>query len=414
MRNSHRSQGTRAFSMNRTAEMKRFGALTLCVVFASCGRVANPGIVPAAPAPGVGPDRASGYKTIFSFDGADGSDPDVTLISVKGQLYGTTSNGGDWSTGGGTVFAVTTAGHERVLHSFGKGKDGRSPAAELTILNGTFYGTTQYGGKYGEGTVFTVDAAGHERVLHSFGKGDDGKQPLSGLTVLNGLLYGTTSAGGSKYDGTVYSITPTGAEHVIYAFNGMSGGADSPRAGLTVVKGTLYGTTFGGGCINNGAVFSVTTSGKESTLYRFGCNSNYNDGENPVAKLVAVKNTLYGTTFDGGRPGYGTVFSVTTGGRENVLYTFGGGSDGQTPESSLVYKSGTLFGTTIEGGADDKGVVFSVTLSGTERVLYSFGALPDGENPYAGLTYLKGTLYGTTANGGNGRYGGGTVYKIAP
>lgn len=75
--------------MNRTADMKRFGALTLCVVFASCTRAANPGIVPAAPAPGVASDHASGYKTIFSFDGADGSDPDVTLLSDKGQLYGT-------------------------------------------------------------------------------------------------------------------------------------------------------------------------------------------------------------------------------------------------------------------------------------------------------------------------------------
>jgi uncharacterized repeat protein (TIGR03803 family) len=397
--------------------MKRFGAILLGIALASCARVPGPNIVPAAPgaAPTARVGGSSGYKTIFSFNDADGSDPDSVLLNVKGTLYGTTSSGGDWSTGGGTVFALTPDGQQRVLHNFGRGTDGRSPAGDLLLLDGTFYGMTTYGGKYGQGTAFSINAMQQEHILHSFGKGSDGKQPMGGLALLNGILYGTTSEGGAYYgSGTVFSITTDGVEHVIYSFDGAHGGGGfSPRAGLTAVKGLLYGTTFESGDACYGTAFSMTTSGNERDLHNF---CGYGDGEGPAAKLIAVKNTLYGTTFDGGAGQYdsGTVFSLTLHGKERVLHSFGKGNDGKYPESSLVAVDGTLFGVTPEGGTNNEGIVFSLTQSGTERILHHFGPRPDGDGPGAGLLYLNGILYGTAGGGGKSLYGGGTVFKISP
>jgi uncharacterized repeat protein (TIGR03803 family) len=62
----------------------------------------------------------------------------------------------------------------RVLHDFGKGKDGDEPYSSLLYVGGTLYGTTNSGGAYDGGSVFSIDPAGTETVLHNFGYGNDG------------------------------------------------------------------------------------------------------------------------------------------------------------------------------------------------------------------------------------------------
>jgi uncharacterized repeat protein (TIGR03803 family) len=390
-------------------------SLIFCVCATACSRAPGLNVVPAAgQVQAMNSAATSGYKTLFAFNGADGSGPEAPLLDVKGQFYGTTIGGGDRSVVGGTIFVLSAAGKERALHSFGGPGDGAAPQSGLTALGGVLYATTPYGGKYQRGTVFSWSSAGGERVLHSFGKGSDGMNPIARLTALNGTLYGTTSAGGKYGGGTVFSVSPAGTERVIYSFSGTGGDGYEPRGGLTVVKGLLYGTTFFGP--GNGTVFSMTTAGQEKIVHIFGNSSHY-DGANPSADLIAVKNVLYGTTFSGGGPYQseimGTVFSVTLTGKERVLHSFGAPGDGSAPEGALLATNGVLYGTTNLGGANGNGTIFSITLSGNEKVLYSFGARPDGKNPNAGFIDVHGTLYGTATNGGPHPYGG-TVYRILP
>lgn len=89
-------------------------------------------------------------------------------------------------------------------------------------------------------------------------------------------------------------------------------------ANLVDVKGTLYGTTWGCGEYNdtglgNGTIFSVTTGGKEKVLHNF--TGSDGDGWHPAAGLIDVNGTLYGTTVGGGSGsgsyGNGTVFAVS-------------------------------------------------------------------------------------------------------
>jgi uncharacterized repeat protein (TIGR03803 family) len=48
-----------------------------------------------------------------------------------------------------------------------------------------------------------------EEVLHSFGSRTDGISPAAALTDVQGTLYGTTEGGGGTPDGgTVFALTP--------------------------------------------------------------------------------------------------------------------------------------------------------------------------------------------------------------
>jgi uncharacterized repeat protein (TIGR03803 family) len=127
--------------------------------------------------------------------------------------------------------------------------DGSHPNAGLLDVNGTLYGTTANGGG-GSGTVYRISTSGVEKVLHRFLGGADGISPESVLVDVNGTLYGTTRVGGgsgcSYGCGTVYRVSASGTEKVLYAFKGGSDGA-YPIAGLIDVNGTLYGTTSEGG-----------------------------------------------------------------------------------------------------------------------------------------------------------------------
>lgn len=372
----------------KTVISARFCYVVLCfslstIVLGGCGGARNYSPIPAQSGYEAIAQRLAtdGYKTLYSFAGSpDGRDPIASLADVGSMLYGTTLGGGS-KTFYGTVFKVDTSGKESVLYSFQGGNDGDEPEANLINVKGTLYGTTRYGGDAacydGCGTIFSISTSGEERVLYRFKGGSDGEWPFGGLLDLNGTLYGTTSGGGSAC------------------------GSSSPACGTA---------------------FEVTTSGKERVLHRFKGGS---DGEQPYAALIAVKGTLYGTTYAGGSTscGCGTVFALTTSGTEHVLHSFLGSADGANPWAKLIYVNGKLFGTTTRGGSGSCnggegyvgcGTVFSATKSGKEHVVYTFKGGTDGIDPAGGLISIKGTLYGTTVSGGTNKCSNqcGMVFKL--
>jgi len=354
---------------------------------------------------------------VFGSQSGDGRWPGAGVIfDQNGNLYGTTSEGGasDW----GSVYELTADGREKVLYSFGRrNKDGQYPFASLVFdKEGNLYGTTSVGGAHLNGTVFEITAAGKEKVLHSFHK-SDGSTPVAGVIFdQNGNLYGTTTRGGAHGGGTVFEITAAGKEKVLHSFGSQSGDGFLPYAGLVFDgNGNLYGTTTQGGAHGNGTVFEITAAGTEKVLHSF--DPRAGDGYNPGAGLIFDnEDNLYGTTSQGGPYGYGTVFEITAAGTEEVLYSFGSQSgDGSNPEADLVFdQNGNLYGTTYVGGAYDLGTVYELTADGLEKVLYSFGSQPgDGSNPLSGVIFDKeGNLYGTTFEGGAYNYG--TVFEATP
>ncbi|HEX3670889.1 MAG TPA: choice-of-anchor tandem repeat GloVer-containing protein [Candidatus Cybelea sp.] len=367
--------------------------------------------------------QTSGYRSLFSFDGKDGKVPWSGLTVLGGTLYGTTPKGGTRNKG--TVFSITADGAEHVLYSFKGGADGKYPYGGLTALHGVLYGTTYSGGAYDAGTIYSITVAGKKSVLYSFkGGSGDGDFPDGPMTNLNGTLYGTTfeGGGGGGY-GTIFGVTTSGAEHLVYSFKYHHDGA-YPRSSLTAFKGSLYGTTTEGGAnkaghnectnIGCGTVFSVTTAGKERVLHRF---LGPPDGDNPDASgLTLVDGTFYGTTFQGGSDNEaGSVFSITPSGDEHVIYAFGESGNGMGPEGGLTDLNGTLYGATeYSGFFTCCGTIYSVTTAGSKQLLYTFTASSylDGADPHAGVAILNGTLYGTTQHGGRNNLG--TAFAFTP
>jgi len=318
---------------------------------------------------------------------------------------------------------------EWVLHSFGVGHDGKYPNGTLVLLNDRLYGTTQQGGLYHQGTVFSLTTAGDEKILHSFeasadassvvpheangaplrGASTDGVQPNSGLVALNGALYGTTSLGGGANAGVVFRTGIDGQTSVVYAFQGGADGA-APNA-LIALNGMLFGTTQAGGT-GGGTLFSLTPAGTHNVLHQF----SGAEGQMPNAPLAAIGTTLYGTAAAGGL-GYGTAFAVSLSGAVTVLHTFQSAHDGQFPQAGLAAVNGSLLGTTAAGGAGNTGTVFGLTADGTETVLHSFVLYARGVQPMGGLAAAGSDYYGTTEAGGLfggdcGNTGCGIVYVL--
>jgi uncharacterized repeat protein (TIGR03803 family) len=295
-------------------------------------------------------------------------------------------------------------------------------------------------------------------TLYNFTDLSDGGFPEAGLTLgSGGSLFGTTSTGSTGW-GSVFEMVPsnggsTWTEVTLYEFTGGADGGD-PVAGLVIgTSSVMYGTTYYGGAHGYGTVFQLAPSKAgvwtEKVLYSFAGGS---DGAYPAAGLTLNSSgVLYGTTYGGGAPGFGTVFelipSQTAGWSEKVIHTFLGGTDGMNPLANLSLSStGTLYGTTYQGGqytvtndptdgcttttpciVDAWGTVFELTPIGggnwTETVIYTFTGGTDGGSPESGLNIgASGALYGNAFWGGNitacpvGDYpqGCGTVFQLMP
>lgn len=250
-------------------------------------------------------------------------------------------------------------------------------------------------------------------VLHSFtGAGSDGAFPYAGLTEGNeGYLYGTTVEGGSKYVGTVFRSTASGGFLTLYSFTDSYDGADPYARLVQSTNGYLYGTTYEGGTNGYGTIFKMTTAGVIAAFHSF---TGGTDGGDPYAGLVqGADGNYYGTAYEDGADAFGTIYKVTASGAVSGLYQFTDGDDGAYPYAGLIQgTNGLFYGTALEGGADGFGTVFSVNSHGTLTPLVSFN-YGNGAYPEAGVIQgSDGNFYGTTYEGG--AYGYGTVFSVSP
>ncbi len=362
--------------------------------------------------------QAQTFAVLHSFKGGDGSDPEGSLWRDSADnLYGTTVYGGSF--GFGTVFKLDTSGNETLLYSFSGKQDGAYPwASVIQDAEGNLYSTTSGGGRGGNGTVFRLDTANKETVLHDF-SGRGGASPRASLLLdSRGNLYSTTLGGGAYGAGVVFKLSPKSRETVPHSFAEPPDGA-YPLSGLVAdANNNLYGTTVVGGKFGAGTVFKLDRAGKEKVLYSFRGGT---DGGYPWANLVLDQSgNVYGTASEGGDltcdagSGCGVVFKMDSSGKEEVLYSFAGGTDGAYPYTGLTMDAnGNLYGVTVLGGTSGAGTVFRVDTGRNETVLHNFTGGTDGGYPISGLIQdVAGNLYGTAQTGG--QYGYGNVFELTP
>ena len=389
------------------------------------------------------------FTTLVNFDTTNGSQPNATLVQgADGYLYGITSEGGTIDQfcphGCGTLFKMSPVGTLSTLYSFCSQSnfqnpctDGGGPSGLVLGTDGSFYGTTAYGGIYStynggygaHGTVFKITPGGVLTTLHSFSGTDGWPQFPAALLAQagDGNFYGTTIWGGANEScnfgngcGTVFRIAPGGAFTSLYSFCSQSNCADGFNPSGTLVQaadGNLYGTTQLGGAYPTGCggtegcgtVFKITPGGTLTTIHSF----SGADGVSPLAGLVqAADGNLYGTTLDGGAHGNGTVFEIMTGGAFALLHSFcsqSGCTDGREPYGGLVQASdASLYGTTFF-------TAFKISAAATLTTLYNGSQLVGSYIPSGGLMQATdGSFYGLTSFGGGSECyeGCGTIFRL--
>ncbi len=332
---------------------------------------------------------------------------------------------------GASAFGQT----ESVLYTFTDGADGGGPFGNLIMdSSGNLYGTTDTGGNPsssgGYGTVFELSPVSgggwSESVLYAFTGESDGENPFGGVVFdTAGNLYGTTNFGGTDNLGTVFELSPVsggGWTHkVLYSF---AGGHDAlyPNGGLAIdATGNLYGTSYNGGASGLGTVFEVSPGPvgvwSESVIL----NGSSARGRS-FATNIALDSAgnLYVPAYAGGSSSAGVIYRLThtsAGWNSGVIYTFLNGSDGSDPGGLTFQAPGRLFGVTQSGGTYGFGTAYELTPSSgglwTKTILRNFG-ITDEDVLYptnALVVGSAGQLYGTSGSGG--AYGSGTAFELA-
>jgi hypothetical protein len=417
---------------------------------------------------------AAQEQVIHRFSGSpnDGNFPIGDLIGDKeGNLYGVAYAGGTFSAGMVFEFlrpAANAAWTENVLYNFPGGAGGANPLGGLVFDGkGNLFGTTYNGGagSFPGGVAYELSppvgggGSWTETVLFDFSTSSSavGLNPQGTLVMDSaGNLFGAAAAGGAGMAsfcgdtgcGSIFELQPPSSPGGqwslldIHDFLAKSPDGVTPNSVTLGPGGALYGTTVSGGVggLNGGIVFRLipSTSGgqwTETFLYSFGGTSN--DGDLPNGVTLEKSGGLFGTTQRGGQgssPGNGTIFQLTPlsggGWNESVLYDFTGADDGASPQGGVIFDSvGNLYGTARAGGSSPCtgnggggcGTVFRLsppTETGgnwTETTVYDFLGGTDGDGPQGNLWLEKGILYGATAAGGSATNGGsGTIFRAAP
>ena len=288
------------------------------------------------------------------------------------------------------------------------------PPGPLVLgTDGNFYGVLGGGGKTSGycslirscGTVFKMTPAGTVTVLHSF-SGSDGSDPDWLIEGSDGNFYGTTTVGGGAPRGfcgcgTIFKLTPAGVFTTLHTFVQTDG--SEPNGIMQATDGNLYGTTHAGGVLNRlycqtrgcGTVFKITTGGVFTSLHSF----QVNDGALPYQPPVQASNgTFYGTTFEGANGGDGTIFSITSQGKEKTFYSFTGLSN-YLIVGLVAASDGNLYGTTESGGCIDAGFIYSVSQADVVSRVYDGDCQETDGYSDALVQATGGKFYGAYTNG---------------
>jgi len=197
--------------------------------------------------------------TLVSFTGLNGESPNgVLTLDGKGNIYGTTYIGGAGdvppASGYGTVwkYSLQTAALTTLYSFTANGTTGQFPVGSGVTLdaNGNLYGTTTYGGTFGDGVVWEYSSAGVLTDLVTF-SGPNGSNPESTLVFDSlGNLWGTTNQGGADGRGTLFELTPnTGAGCGVTLSSLTFNPTSLPNGGTTTGTVTLSGPAPLGGSV---------------------------------------------------------------------------------------------------------------------------------------------------------------------
>jgi uncharacterized repeat protein (TIGR03803 family) len=298
------------------------------------------------------------FSVLYSFTGgANGCQVEGPVFrDSNGDIYGTTHECGDPKCRCGIFFKLDTNNILTVLHTFTRGTEaeGVFPSNDIVSVNGELYGTTEGGGSNDEGLIYKITKTGHYNVVSSFPSGA-GQGTQGDLTRdAAGNIYGETSDGGSG--GTIFKLDTAGNYTVLHAFSSNDGAGPVGRL-LIDADGAITGASeFGEDETHTGLIWRLEIDGTLKALHRF---SSGPGGYSPETGLIDVGGTLYGTTTEGGAnvcvtaytpTSCGVLYQISNTGVYTVVHSWDG-TDGGGPLDELTKGTdGNIYGITTVGG----------------------------------------------------------------
>lgn len=284
---------------------------------------------------------------------------------------------------------------------------------------------TPYGGANGFGAIATTDLEGNGYNIKANFTGTDGKNPQATLLpASDGYFYGTARFGGNANKGTIFKFdTATNTITKVHEFNGTTHGEQPMCTLLEVSENKLYGTTWDGGAYGEGTIFELDISGT-SAVFTKKIDFDGDNGRGCTNSLFKASNgKIYGMTAVGGtvESGYGTIFEYDPGTNALTVHHEFNHYDGRNPYSSFLEASnGLLYGMTAVGGTNsagdliDAGTIFTFDPSDNSSTsFHTFENPNDGNTPWGDLIeHSNGNIYGLTRQGGTG--GDGVIFELDP
>jgi uncharacterized repeat protein (TIGR03803 family) len=335
----------------------------------------------------------------------DGGGPRSGLIlGHDGNYWGTTYEGG--KLGVGTIFRVSPNGGEpdvrihlrngNMLNIRRPCEDQRCPytgrqradaagsypvAPPVHDGRGNYYGVTSYSNNQQAGTLYRLshpyDSTGFrtlcifdrrmlaDSVMRPFVCADQGRYPAGLILSRDGrTLYGVLiGESGHLYRAPANPNAELVKAEILHAFTLESGAR--PYNLMQASNDLIYGTTYNGGDLGGGVVYSFDPSSRDYRAMTSFRQNGFIAGINPVAGLSEKDGMLYGATRYGGRHGRGMLYRIPLEGDSmslEVLHDFNFYGTGRSPLSAPVpHPDGYFYGITSEGGTHNGGVVYRLS-----------------------------------------------------
>ncbi|MDZ4286979.1 MAG: choice-of-anchor tandem repeat GloVer-containing protein [Prosthecobacter sp.] len=368
---------------------------------------------------------ATGELTIvLRFTGKTGEHPGGVaygelVADGRGFFWGVTSKGG--ASDNGTIYKINIATGEATTVVQFTGKIGpcigSAPHCGVTPDGqGFLWGTTWMGGWMERGTVFKIHAeTGAFSHIADF-RVREGHEPGSRPETMliadgEGSFWGTTNYGGRNGKGTVFKVDAlTGRLATVVTFTGIEGDAQGgPSRGDLLADGSggFFGTCDYGGAGAVGTVYHVEAkTGKFTLLKDLSDLAKTTEGSDPRGTLLAgTGDWLWGVTTSGGAHHCGTIykFNAVSNRLVSVIDFTGsrGPHKGRSANAGLVKDGhGYLWGTTASGGSADQGTIYKIDeTSGAFTTIAEFGEHPDRRGGTAPSSALvadgRGFMWGT-------------------
>jgi uncharacterized repeat protein (TIGR03803 family) len=231
-------------------------------------------------------------------------------------------------------------------------------------------------------------------------------------------LYMTSPQGGKKQWGTIFKVMPEGNMSVLFDFDYTHG--RGPLSGLVKGQGgNFYGTTYEGGEVGTGTIFTTGAqpgepsiiwsfrNGKPNRLLRPG-EKDYTDQEKldwgasyPISPPVQARSgRWFGVTSYSNNQQYGTLYTLGSGGDYHAIQKFDGiiGNYPVTLTPGVV--DDYVYGTALYGPSRAPlGMVFKAGDGGIQP-LHVFDKIENGGKSVSVMQASNGRLYGTSPQGG--------------